>query len=402
MSDDDDLFSIGSVVEETVNWDDDEDTTTSATLKKPKICKTKKEGQKMHKILTKRQKRIVMTKKAVAFIKKDSAGRTAERKQLRADKLRRVADLKRARVDKEDSIGGVAKKLRASRREGRTDDSLLHLIGFDNIEKTLDSRVKKAAAAKKDQDPGLIIERDVISVKTRFIPFGSNKLREDTIGFYSTATDLCCCWCTEQINAVPIPYPHKYNSRTQEFAVCKQFCTFNCMLAFARSTGRLTGTPRMMMKAVYGIPFGKEIEPAKSPMLLKKFGGPFSHEEFKATSFLGIKGNPIALPLIPFSAGIEEIEKVTTRIIERGTKEEVDKIISESTRLAFGIKPIMLQNNVRQKSDMQRSSFTEMMSMKQQIEASDQRLRLQMSSTSPTGKKKTGKRTIMDFLKTKG
>ena len=68
--------------------------------------------------------------------------------------------------------------------------------------------------------------------------------------------------------------------------------------------------------------------------------------QFRKNSRLKINTSPLNLPVVPLSAGIEEIEKIKTVLVEKIKNSDVKKIIFENSKSQFSIKPIVLQNNI--------------------------------------------------------
>jgi hypothetical protein len=166
----------------------------------------------------------------------------------------------------------------------------------------------------------LLVEKDLIVKNNRFIPYGTPSCGEDPgrntfetmKRFYSTPTELCCQWCTEPINAIPIPLAMDVNicneahdevmgsirewkrtwwtnrkkkgkpgwAEKQEkekleraaknywqtwFLVKGQYCSASCVLAASRSGTNGAGAKRMvsatdkMLREVYGIQAASDV-----------------------------------------------------------------------------------------------------------------------------------------------
>ncbi len=69
------------------------------------------------------------------------------------------------------------------------------------------------------------------------------------------------------------------------------------------------------------MPFVQDVQPAPDPRSLRKFGGLYTTEQFRATGLAGVRTAPVSLPLLPFSAGITEIESIDLTISEVGGEE---------------------------------------------------------------------------------
>ena len=206
-------------------------------------------------------------------------------------------------------------------------------IGFDDS--TLKARL--AASVKHDWE----IKRNVKSVTYRYSPYLLNTdFNSDGCGsFYDNPTCLCCYWCTEPCNSVPVPMVESIvtrrgytnipllsmNNTAEFFKVSGLYCSFNCMIAHANERYIPFHIIKRFLFKVYSIPYKVVIKPALPRYCLKKFGGQYTVDEYRATSQMGIKYNKISLPLIPVKAGIEEIESVNTIISER--LGDIDKVV---------------------------------------------------------------------------
>lgn len=260
-------------------------------------------------------------------------------------------------------------------------------IGFEDLDAVLQSRL--------DRDPSekFQVERVVNTTKTRYIPFGYGSGNNDTRTFYLEPTDLCCMWCTEPIGGLPVPLPMKWSESLKTFEVFGQFCSFNCMLSGAKQRGVKQSLARFLMSRVYNISMRERIEPAMSPFALQKFGGLLTTEAFRATSRLGIRHKELAQPLVPYNAGIEEVEKMVLVVRETCEGGEVIHRIQQAMNTRRGLQPI--ENTPRER--MQRGKFTAAPSIQEQILNSSQRLRLQMQETG-LDKVRKRRRTLMDYI----
>ena len=241
------------------------------------------------------------------------------------------------------------------------------------------------------------IERKIWIKRTRYYPFDThaNKNMEH---FYTNPTNLCCIWCTEQFTGIPIPLPHRYMEKTGIFYVSGQFCSFPCMLAQSSLMNK-NPVAWFMLSRIYGIKRGvNDVGAAPSPQLLKKFGGCMSIEAFRATSQeVKIKHREIRLPFIPFSAGIEEVERVTTVVYEYGDESRVRQVSNMTLNVST---PIHIENSAPR--NLQRSRFSQLPTIEEQIAQSENKLRLELQTTDEGGNKKKKTRTLMDFMNIKG
>lgn len=236
------------------------------------------------------------------------------------------------------------------------------------------------------------IQREIGVKQTRYLPFFTNSSR-DVDGFYKKGTHLACIWCTEAFDTIPIPMAYSYSRSKEVFTVGGQYCSFQCMIAKAMQERRKPICAHMM-KSVYKIPFAAQefYRPAPDPMLLDKFGGPMTIDEFRGTLEIpNIKHRKIQLPFIPLSAGLEEIQSMTSTIYEYGDEEKVKRVVKASI---IHSNPIH-HTNVGQ-GKVQKAKFAHMPTLQEQILQSERKLRLQRKPEEDTKKKK--KRTLRDFM----
>lgn len=171
------------------------------------------------------------------------------------------------------------------------------------------------------------IEQHLQFTVNRFVPFpfhtGGNA--QDLQQFYTLTTTLCCFWCTEPCNCVPLPMAHMHFASTNKFSVHGQFCSIHCLITYVRHHD-MSKLPmnRLMLDKVYGIPRTATIPPAKHWKELRKFGGLYAIEDFRQAPRIGIQTKEIKFPMIPFDCGFEELEKFTLIIKESGkTQHEI-------------------------------------------------------------------------------
>lgn len=259
------------------------------------------------------------------------------------------------------------------------------LVNDDDLEK----REKRADECK--------IKREIGVRETRFYPFYTGAC-SNTQEFYSNRTDLACMWCTEAFDCVPIAKPHAYSNSKGAFYVGGQFCSFQCLLADAKVRGKRPLACHMM-KSVYGISFKEmmQIRDAPSPLVLEKFGGVMSIKAYRETCKLKkSKIKTLALPFIPFCAGMEEVTSMTTTIYEYGNEERVKRVVNASIVMS---QPIPISHQRSSGLSMQRTKLAQMPTLKQQIAQAENTLRLERSAA--TKAKGKGKKTLMDFMKIK-
>ena len=192
-------------------------------------------------------------------------------------------------------------------------------LGLEKDELRL--RVQRSEATKFD------IQQEFFLKHTRFIPFGSTFFFQNTNRFYTQPTSLSCWWCTEPFSNLPIPVPVKYhenkaNPEATYFLVNGVFCSPSCMLAYSFKRDGKETLARLLLKKCYSLPVSK-VERAPDYRTLKKFGGAYDIEEFRATGGSGVTTEPLEIPFLPFCAGIQEIARSTKTILESGTSKEV-------------------------------------------------------------------------------
>jgi hypothetical protein len=277
-------------------------------------------------------------------------------------------------------------------------------VGFSKNEKIdVETMEKRIMESKKNE---LKIDRNISLLRTRYIPFGNKEFYKRTSSFYSKPTKLCCCWCTEPFKGNPIPLPIRYKENPADrsdyvFHVTSQYCSPHCMLAQLKKNRSCIDIGRLLLKKVYGLNFVIDIKPAPDPRSLKKFGGYYTIDEFRATGGSGIKTSTIKPPLLPMSIGLTEIESTETIISEVGGKELARKRI----RVRGGGTGTNHSNHLNNPfsnpttKQLQRGAFTSMPTIEEQINQSDRKLRLQMQTIGKNKRKK--KADILSFMKKK-
>lgn len=236
------------------------------------------------------------------------------------------------------------------------------------------------------------IDRTAWFTNTRFYPYFM-KLNANPDKFYLEKTELCCIWCTEPCNCVPVPIPHRYSIPLKQFWVSGQFCSFECMLAEARERNKLALAYHLMSEA-YGIKKARTTyKPAPSRFVLEKFGGAMTYEAFRATSRrTDLILEEISIPFIPFTAGLQEVEKMEAKISEYGDEERTKDVIHSMT-IRSRPQPLRASKKV------QKSKFAMALTIKEQLEQSEQRMRLQMQEVENGGTNtKKKQRTLKDFM----
>lgn len=266
-------------------------------------------------------------------------------------------------------------------------EPLAEPIGFKD--ETLQDRITNSKATEFD------VKRLVTLKHNRFVPFGTPEFYNDTASFYHKPTELCCLWCTEPFDGLPVPLPHTYKERPGEgmvFRVSGQFCSPSCMLAKARQQLKSLAVPRLMLKKVYGINMSSHIEPAPPVETLKKYGGIYTIKQFRATGATGIVTSTIRPPFLPLSAGITEIERTETTVTEVGGKSLATRVLCARGIPNLSLNSTPFHSFKNEKSEKQ-GKFVEAPTVEDQICASNKRLRLQRHTEN-----EQKPRGILDFM----
>ncbi len=169
--------------------------------------------------------------------------------------------------------------------------------------------------------------------KTRFVPCNTNA---KDMAFYQKPCNLCCLWCTEPFDNPPFPLPRRVSpikcdtvtlvdkkmafmlsdERAVSFHVTGQYCSPSCVLSAADECSRLNGTKSLkplvfyMLRKAYNMPSKTDIVQAPDRRMLTKYGGIMDINAFRATGAIGINTSTVEMPLVPFYAGVEEVEKI--------------------------------------------------------------------------------------------
>lgn len=211
--------------------------------------------------------------------------------------------------------------------QGRAAESMYPVepIGFLNgLEAELEAREARyrSLGIKREE---AYVRKGVVVRSNRFIPV-SAAYSDD---FYEHPTDRACLWCTEGFETLPVPLPVRYCANTDVYMVTGQYCSPSCALAAVESTGTVYHRDNIrpivhsMFRRMYGLRGSLEIIAAPPREALAKFGGRMSVEQFRATGGLGILTRLVTPPMYPFSAGVEEVERVKTVVVERMDNDEV-------------------------------------------------------------------------------
>jgi len=121
-------------------------------------------------------------------------------------------------------------------------------------------------------------------------------------------TNIHCWWCCYQFDGPPVALPKKYNSRTKQFSVIGNFCSFNCSEAYRVDNRKeyLTAGMLCMMYNILNDGEIREINPSPPRTALDIFGGPLTIEEFRNASLTLHRYAVVDPPLIAIVHQIEE------------------------------------------------------------------------------------------------
>nr|BDC16842.1 hypothetical protein [Sicyoidochytrium minutum DNA virus] len=276
--------------------------------------------------------------------------------------------------------------------------------------------------------------------KHRYSPYllHSDFFQKGCGDFYEKKTTYCCYWCTEPCNCVPVGLPmliqHTGGNNTgrvvsrdemrEVFHVSGVYCSLNCMLAHGRELKVPNHYIYRFMRVVYDVSYKDDITPAPPRFVLKKFGGQYTIEQYRATSRLGIKTKEVRAPLFPSQAGIEEVADVTVTVSEKHG--DIDSVIGRVVTMvpkrdAFSINampetvitwddfdicpnmPVYRQDKGskgKKKRAKPKASNqpAKVLSIDEQLEDAKQRYRLEMKSYDVDDKGAAKRHTIKDFM----
>lgn len=349
-----------------------------------------------------KQKRSRKQTRPPLFEKTLKAAKTVSDLQRRDEQACRLT-FKRRKIEDEQLLLRIRQDQEDRERERRPQTRHLpqvlnEPVGFKETKEdayTLEHRIKNSEKSEFKIDRTLFLKR------TRYVPFGTDKFYKKPDEFYSSPTDLCCLWCTETFEGLPIPLPLRLHENPIDkndyaFHVTGQFCSPSCMLAQMKRSGPVV-LGRVLLKRLYGIGMRVEIPFAPDPRSLRKFGGLYSIEEFRGTGGSGIHTHLVLPPLIPVTIGITEIEKTITVVTEVGGKElACRRVALRGGGIGGGTFAPFSNPN---KKHLQRGKFCTAPTIEEQISASDRKLRLQMQDSATSKKKK--RPNIMSFMKLK-
>ena len=278
--------------------------------------------------------------------------------------------------------------------------------------------------------------------KTRFVPCNTNA---NDMAFYQKPCTLCCLWCTEPFDNPPFPLPRRVSpikcdtltltdkkmtfmlsdERAVSFHVTGQYCSPSCVLAAADECSRLNGMKSLkplvfyMLRKAYNMPSKTDIVQAPDRRMLTKYGGIMDINAFRATGAIGIHTSVAEMPLVPFYAGVEEVEKIKFCVRETldpgGVVDYVVKVVHSigaqalTTRNAYQQqqhtretkRPSDFRNNIRDNKVALSSSpnrFSAMPTIAEQLALSERMMVLEKETVGDkTGNVK--RKTLKDFMR---
>lgn len=247
-------------------------------------------------------------------------------------------------------------------------EKLSRPIGFKGDE-DFEKRLETSKAKVFD------IERTFLMKQTRFIPFGPPNMYTNTWEFYTKPTTICCWWCSETFENPPIPMPIRFHDCGEKsyWQITGIFCTPSCMLANSCRHRKSEALARVFLKKAYSLKT-LGIQRAPDPLSLKKFGGLYTIEQFRATGGSNIATVAQNMPFVPVSAGLCEIENFVTVIKEEGGVELAKKRFNGRAIFGSNIVP-----NLSSSIYVQETPFARAPTIEQQIRQSDSKLRLQQA-----------------------
>lgn len=101
-------------------------------------------------------------------------------------------------------------------------------------------------------------------------------------------TNVKCWWCCHNFDTLPLGYPVKFDSKINKFRVKGIFCSFACMLAYAKNTKGIECKEyliKYLYKKLTGCKYNEILyKEAPSRYTLKEFGGHLNIEQFRKLS----------------------------------------------------------------------------------------------------------------------
>jgi hypothetical protein len=134
-------------------------------------------------------------------------------------------------------------------------------------------------------------------------------------------TDVCCWWCCNKFENVPIGLPIKYDDLKNKFQVKGVFCSFSCVVAYNNDV-RKNNIRDYLIKFLYSKLTGTllndmNLEPAPPRCCLKMFGGELTIEEFRNSFKENRIYKMIEYPMFVCKDYIEEVDIQNVKRVNR-------------------------------------------------------------------------------------
>lgn len=151
-------------------------------------------------------------------------------------------------------------------------------------------------------------------------------------------TNIKCWWCCHYFDTLPIGCPVKYDSKINKFRVKGIFCSFACMLAYARNTKGIE-YKQYLIKFLYKKLTGSQYDDilykeAPSRYTLKEFGGHLTIDEFRKLSNEHTFYKMIEYPMYESRDYIAEVDILNIKQVnDKIFKNEKNKIILDDKKI---------------------------------------------------------------------
>lgn len=116
-----------------------------------------------------------------------------------------------------------------------------------------------------------------------FIPHLSSRMEGKD---WEKGTEIHCWHCCEGFSTPPVPIPRSFDAKEGKYVVYGTFCSLSCAKGHLKESvsfehGQQVNTLMKMARDVYG---RTEVKAAPPRCTLKKFGGPYSIQEFRSNA----------------------------------------------------------------------------------------------------------------------
>ena len=153
------------------------------------------------------------------------------------------------------------------------------------------------------------ITRDVKNASV-FITHSSSKIDD-----WTAPCDFDCWQCCAPFDGPPVPAPRSFDIKEGKYVVYGIFCSLSCAKGYlcehvSFDHGQQINTLMKMARNVYGV---KDIVPSPERCALKRFGGPYTLEEFRANARQVVTRSP---PFVCNYMVVEESSLEKTNVSE--------------------------------------------------------------------------------------